>query len=38
MEQDDRFGFGIGSVAQEVDVAVGAKAAVDGGTGWGADG
>jgi hypothetical protein len=34
MEQEDGFGFGIGSVAQVIDVAVGPQAADDRGTRW----
>ena len=38
MEQDDGFGFGIGSMAEVVNVTVGAQAADDGGAGWGVNG
>ncbi len=35
VEQDDRFGRRVWGVAEVVDVAIGARAAKDGGTGWG---
>ena len=38
VEQNDRFGGGVGGVAEVVNVAGGTKAAEDGGPGWGGHG
>jgi len=38
MEQDDGFGFGIGSMAEVVNVSIWAETADDGGAGWGVNG
>jgi len=38
MEQGDGFGFGIGRLAEVVNVSIWAEAADDGGAGWGVNG